>query len=159
LRPGNVGANTAADHIAVLEQALAQLPEPAWGMEILARADSSGATHDFVNALRELEIRFSFGFDLIEPVREAILAMPESAWVPAISQAGEKREDAAVCELTNLDLSAWPEGTRAVGDDLLREPQPLPVGADPRAYPAVPERGRLGRREVRHALDRNDRGA
>jgi hypothetical protein len=49
LRPGNAGANTAADHIAALEQ----LPEQAWGMEILARAESGGATHDFVNALRE----------------------------------------------------------------------------------------------------------
>ena len=114
LRPGNAGANTVADHIAVLYQALEQLPDPAWGMEILARADSSGATHDFVDVLRELQIRFSFGFDLIEPVREAILAMPESAWVPAITQAGEEREGAGVCELTNLDLSAWPEGTRAI---------------------------------------------
>jgi Transposase DDE domain group 1 len=40
--------------------------------------------------------------------------MPESAWVPAITQAGEEREGAAVCELTNLDLTAWPEGTRAI---------------------------------------------
>ena len=55
LRPGNAGANTAADHIVVLQQALEQLPEPGWGMEILARADSGGATHDFVNALRELD--------------------------------------------------------------------------------------------------------
>jgi hypothetical protein len=114
LRPGNAGANTAADHIAVLQQAMGQLPQPAWGMEILARADSGGATHDFVNELRAFEIRFSISFDLIEPVREAILAMPECAWVPAITQAGEEREGAAVCELANLDLSAWPEGTRAI---------------------------------------------
>ncbi len=114
LRPGNAGANTAADHIAVLKLALEQLPEVAWGTEILARADSGGATHDFVDALRELEIRFSIGFDLTEPVREAILAMPVNAWVPAITQAGEEREGAAVCELTNLDLGAWPEGTRAI---------------------------------------------
>ena len=114
LRPGNAGANTAADHIAVLEQAIAQLPDPGWGMEILARTDSGGATHDFVNALRAYEIRFSISFDLTEPVRDAILAMPESAWVPAITQVGEERESAAVCELTNLDLGAWPEGTRAI---------------------------------------------
>jgi len=59
LRPGNAGANTAADHIAVLQQAMGQLPDSAWGMEILARADSGGATHDFVNELRAFEIRFS----------------------------------------------------------------------------------------------------
>jgi hypothetical protein len=98
----------------VLQQAMEQLPEPAWSMEILARADSGGATHDFVNELRAFEIRFSISFDLIEPVRDAILAMPESAWVPAITQAGEVREGAAVCELANLDLSAWPAGTRAI---------------------------------------------
>jgi hypothetical protein len=73
--------------------------DAAWGMEMLARTDSGGASHDFVNALRELEIRFSISFDLIEPVRDAILAMPESAWVPAITQAGAEREGAAVCEL------------------------------------------------------------
>jgi hypothetical protein len=58
-RAGNAGANTAADHIAGLQQAMEQLPEPAWGMEILGRADSGGATHDFVNDLRAFEIRFS----------------------------------------------------------------------------------------------------
>ena len=114
LRPGNAGANTAADHIAVLELAIKQLPEQAWGREILARADSGGATHDFANALRELDIRFSIGFDLTEPVRKAILGMPESAWVSAITQKGEEREGAAVCELKNLDLGAWPAGTRAI---------------------------------------------
>ncbi len=114
LRPGNAGANTAADHVVVLHQALEQLPEAAWGVDMLARADSGGATHDFVNALREFEIRFSISFDLTEPVRDGILAMPESAWVPAVTQAGEEREGAAVCELKNLDLGAWPEGTRAI---------------------------------------------
>jgi hypothetical protein len=114
LRAGNAGANTAADHVAVLEAALVQLPDEAWGMEMLARADSGGATHDFTDALRELEICFSISFDLTEPVREAILAMPEEAWLPAISQDGEVREGAAVCELHNLDLAAWPSGTRAI---------------------------------------------
>src|SRR3990170_2597103 len=42
LRPGNAGANTAADHIAVFEQALAQLPEQAVAAGLLVRADSSG---------------------------------------------------------------------------------------------------------------------
>jgi Transposase DDE domain group 1 len=42
--------------------------------------------------------------------------MPESAWIPALTQEGEgeEREGAEVCELENLDLSAWPEGTRAI---------------------------------------------
>ena len=38
--------------------------------------------------------------------------MPENAWVPAVTEAGEQREVAGVSELTNLDLGAWPAGTR-----------------------------------------------
>jgi DDE family transposase len=114
LRPGNAGANNAGDHLDVLLQAIEQLPDQAWQREVLARADSGGATHEFVNALRQLEIGFSIGFDLTAPVREAILAMPESAWVPAITQAGKEREGAAVGELKDLDLSAWPSRTRAI---------------------------------------------
>ena len=114
LRPGNAGSNTVEDHVKVLEESFLQLPEEARGMEILARADSSAATHGFVEALREREIRFSVGFDLTAPVRSVILAMPESAWRTALTQAGEERDGAAVCELTELDLSAWPEGTRAI---------------------------------------------
>lgn len=79
LRAGNAGSNTVLDHVEVLEMAMEQLPESAWEMDILARADSSGATHGFLDALRAYEIRFSVGFDLTEPVREAVLAMPESA--------------------------------------------------------------------------------
>jgi hypothetical protein len=55
-----------------------KLPESAHAMPILARTDSAGASHDFVDAVRELEILFSVGFDLTEPVREAILARPGS---------------------------------------------------------------------------------
>ena len=43
LRPGNAGANTAADHIAVLDQALAQIPDEfRHGYPILVRADGAG---------------------------------------------------------------------------------------------------------------------
>jgi len=113
LRPGNAGANTAADHIEVLEAALAQLPEQARGPGLLVRADSGGATHDFLDHAVSLDLRFSVGFDLTEPVRQAVLAVPEQAWRPALTQAGEPREGAWVAELT-LDLSSWPVGTRAI---------------------------------------------
>ena len=52
---------------------------------------------------------------------------PESAWVPAITQGGEEREGAAVCELKNLHLSAWPTGTRAI----CRREHRLPPNSDP----------------------------
>ncbi len=113
LRPGNAGANTAADHVEVLDLALAQLPEEVKRPGLLVRADSGGATHAFLDHVASLGLRFSVGFDLTEPVREAILALPERAWRPALTQAGEQREGAAVAELP-LDLSRWPEGTRAI---------------------------------------------
>lgn len=40
--------------------------------------------------------------------------MPENAWTPAIDQDGEERDGADVAELSRLDLSAWPVGTRAI---------------------------------------------
>jgi len=60
LRPGNAGANNAADHLTVLDEAVAQLPEPVAAghragddpdqlrRPVVARADSAGATYDFV---------------------------------------------------------------------------------------------------------------
>ncbi|PZS08958.1 MAG: IS1380 family transposase, partial [Solirubrobacterales bacterium] len=115
LRPGNAGANTAADHVELLELALAQLPEGAVGPGLLVRADSGGATHAFLDHVAALGLCFSVGFDLTEPVREAVLAVPEQAWRPALTQTGEPRKGAAVAELA-LDLKAngWPAGTRAI---------------------------------------------
>ena len=113
LRPGNAGSNTAADHVTVLGLALAQLPEGALNPGTLVRCDSAGATHAFLAAVVARGLAFSVGYDLTERVRAAILALPESAWVPALDSAGCDREGAWVAEL-DLDLSAWPEGTRAI---------------------------------------------
>ena len=52
LRPGNAGANTAADQIAVAEQALAQIPdEHIESIDLLLRADSAGASHELLDWL------------------------------------------------------------------------------------------------------------
>ena len=49
-RPGNAGSITAADQIAVIEQALQQIPaEQIADVEIVVRADSAGATHDLLD--------------------------------------------------------------------------------------------------------------
>jgi hypothetical protein len=114
LRPGNAGANTVADHLDLLDMALAQLPERAAELPILVRTDSSGASHGLLEGVRERGLEFSVGFDLTAPVREAILAVAESHWQPAITQEGEERDGAWVCELFDLDLGGWPEGTRAI---------------------------------------------
>ncbi len=113
LRPGNAGSNTARDHIAVLDEALAQLPEEAIGPGLLVRCDRAGATHDFLDHVVARGLRFSVGLDLTAPVREAILALPEERWRPALAQDGDDREGAWVAEL-ELDLARWPHGTRAI---------------------------------------------
>jgi hypothetical protein len=115
LRPGNAAANNAADHLEALELALEQLPQSALDGEILARSDSAGASHDFACACRETRIRFSLGYAIKQPVREAILQLPESAWRPALDGDGCRREGAWVTELTDLvNLDGWPEGTRLI---------------------------------------------
>jgi hypothetical protein len=121
LRPGNAGFNTAQDHIDLFEQALAQLPEQAITAGLLVRCDRGGATHAFLDHVAERGVRFSVGLDLTEPVREAILAVPEAAWRPALAQDGDDRDGAWVAELA-LDLSSWPAGTRA----LCRRERPHP---------------------------------
>src|SRR5829696_3631588 len=117
LRPGNAAANTAAEQADVVDLALAQLPNQARERQpILVRADSAGATHLFLDHLRELGVRFSVGFDLDSRVRTAILALPADAWVAAIDADGTDRDGAQVAELATLDLAAggWPAGTRAI---------------------------------------------
>ena len=100
LRPGRAGANTAADHVLLLDQALAQLPvkckadDPDNGVDILVRADTAGATHGFVNAIVAKGMEFSIGFDVTESVRLAILAVPKNTWVEPMRQDMEPREGA-----------------------------------------------------------------
>jgi len=116
LRAGNAGANTAADHITVVDAALEQIPqEIVKDAPIVVRTDSAGATHEFLDYLREGRIGYLCGLDLSEGVRRAILDLPENAWVPALRQDGSERDGAQVAELTDhLDLTAWPEGSRVI---------------------------------------------
>ncbi|PBC69707.1 DDE family transposase [Streptomyces sp. TLI_235] len=121
LRPGNAGANTAADHITVLDQALAQIPDShRHGTPILVRADSAGGAKAFLTHLRGLRQRgiqttFSVGHAVTEQVRKAVRALPEQVWHPALEQDGSLRAGAEVAELTGLvDLSGHPDGTRMI---------------------------------------------
>ena len=124
LRPGNAGSNTASDHVEILALALAQLPVDPRVVEVVARADSAGLTHGFVNACRESGVRFSIGYDLTEPVRTACLSIPKRGWRSAVTADGrDDREGADVAEITDLiDLTRWPTGTRAI----VRREEPHP---------------------------------
>ena len=128
LRPGNAGSNTTADHIEVLGEALAALPEsyrPRPGdpdsPRVLIRSDSAGATHGFAAACREAGVGFSFGFPVTAKVRAAVAVLADAdelarrdgltVWYPAIEADGEIRDGAWIAEATDLvDLSAWHDG-------------------------------------------------
>ncbi len=116
LRPGNAGANHAGDHVALLADALGQLPrQVVEDAEIMLRCDSAGATHELLDACRDARIGFSVGFDLTQPVRAAILTLPEDAWEAALDQDGQPRENGQVAEITDLlDLTAWPRDARVI---------------------------------------------
>jgi hypothetical protein len=116
LRPGNAGANTAADQIAVAEQAIAQIPAARIeAIEIGLRVDSAGACHDLLDWCRQARIAFSVGYDLTETVRAAILEIPDRDWVCSLGQDATERPNGQVCEITDsLDLAGWPAGSRVI---------------------------------------------
>src|SRR5699024_3589535 len=89
LRPGNAGSNTAADHISVTRQALAQLPPTLLGQngrgskKILIRTDGAGGTTDFTAWLTRQRLAYSVGFtlpthtpDLLKRIDEAKACTP-----------------------------------------------------------------------------------
>jgi flavin-binding protein dodecin len=121
LRPGNAAANTATDHITVLDAALAQIPDAhRHGTNLLIRADSAGSAKAFLAHIRALRSRgihtsFSVGWSITEPVRRAIRQLPDQVWHPALEQDGTLRQGAHVAELTGLvDLPGLPEDTRII---------------------------------------------
>ncbi len=116
LRPGNAGANTAADQIAVAEHAIAQIPaEHIEQIELGLRVDSAGACHGLLDWCREGRIRYSVGYDLTETLRAAILQIGDDDWVCALDQDDRERPNGQVCEITEqLDLTTWPAGSRVL---------------------------------------------
>ena len=122
LRPGNANANHTGDHIAVLTDAIAQVPA-SHRRRLLIRADSAGATHQLMDWLTEQDqvrgrrVEYSIGFPVHKgiAVHDAIHTVPESVWQPALDADGEPRDAADVAELTGLvDLTRWPAGMRLV---------------------------------------------
>jgi len=144
LRPGNAGANNIADHVALLDAALAGLPsEIAVGhlpgddaslvnRPVQVRTYSAGCT-DFVWHARNRNVGFAVIARSNASVHPAIgrIAFDAEAWQPALGQDGEERPGAAVAEVTDhLDLSAWPSGTR-----LIVRREPLHPGAQQCLFP------------------------
>jgi hypothetical protein len=130
LRKGGAGSNTAVDHVAVLDMALASLPgyaRPRPGdpgsPRLLARSDSAGATHTFAQACRDRGVGFSFGFPVDARIQAVVDEIPDACWHPAIESDGGIRDGAWVTDATGLiDLSNWPEGSTLI----LRAERPHP---------------------------------
>jgi len=111
LRPGNAGSNTAADHITATRLALAQLPKKhRRGRRTLIRTDSAGGTHKFLGWLtaRGRWLSYSVGMTITDAIHQTALAIPESAWTPAVGV----RVNVQRCVRVNVQSS--PAGLRAV---------------------------------------------
>lgn len=124
LRRGNAGANTAADHIIVLDQALRQVPERhRYGAPILVRTDTAGCTKAFLAHLRALAktgvtCEFSVGWAVNGREHDAIATVPTRVWADAIDADGGHRDGASLAEITDLlparTLADYPVGTRVI---------------------------------------------
>lgn len=116
LRTGSAGANTAADHITVLDAALAQLPEHERG-HVVVRTDTGGGVKDFLHHITDLGLEYSVGFYGMPPVVQALSQVPRQAWRAALDTDGNHREGAQVAELTAYlpaSLTGWPPGMRVI---------------------------------------------
>jgi len=117
LREGSAGSNTAADHIAVLDDAIAALP-PEHRRRLMITCDGAGASHDLVGRLdalasrRGYQVTWSVGWDLGERERRAIALVPAGAWQAAVDGRGEVRErrsDAACADTGCGHQRCWIE--------------------------------------------------
>ena len=139
LRQGSAGSNTAADHLAVLEAAIAALP-PAFRRKLMVTCDGAGASHgliarpDKLASRRGYELTYSVGWELGNREKAALAAVPAAAWQIAVDHRAEVRErraddacadwqcahrgcwvqEAHVTELTGL-LREGPSGDQLAG--------------------------------------------
>jgi len=159
LRPGNANANNATDQIAVLDAALAQLPEQARS-RVVVRGDAGSGVKDFLAHVHDLGLEFTVGMNIREPLLDALDQLPDQAWRHAIDADGEPRDGAQVAELTRWlgpTYTGWPPGTRVI----VRRERPHP-GAQLRitdingwrltCFATNTKRWRLADLEIRHRL-------
>jgi hypothetical protein len=147
LRPGNAGANSIADHLAVLDAAIAQLPAEialghrdgddaeVVGRSVQVRTDSAGCSSRFAQSCRARNVGFALVARSNQGIHGAIsrIEHDQGRWRGALRQDGELRQGSAVAEVSNLvDLTAWPEGTR-----LIVRREPLHPGAQTTLFPSM----------------------
>ena len=139
LRSGSAGSNTVADHLTVLEAAIAALP-PAFRRKLMVTCDGAGASHGLITQLDKLarrpgyQLTYSVGWELGGRERRALAMVAANAWQIAVDGRGEVRErrsddacpdrscghrkcwveEAHVTELTGL-LREGPSGDQLAG--------------------------------------------
>lgn len=125
LRPGNAPANSGADQLRVVEEAITSLPErfraghapgdaPAGVRHrMVVRADSAGAVAALIDGLVARNVEFSVYGRVNDQLSEAIRAVPDRTWRRAVNDDGEARHVGEVAEL-DVTLHGWPAGTRAI---------------------------------------------
>jgi hypothetical protein len=159
LRPGRANANDAADQIAVLDAALAQLPEQTRS-RVLVRGDTGSGVQPFLWHVTNRGLQYSVGVYARQPVQDALAALPQQAWRKARDGDGNPRDGAQVAELTRwlpATFVGWPPGMRVIA----RRERPHP-GAQLRitdqqgwritVFATNTRGGRLADLEVRHRL-------
>ena len=159
LRPGRANANDAADQIAVLDAALAQLPEQTRS-RVLVRGDTGSGVQPFLWHVTNRGLQYSVGVYARQPVQDALAALPQQAWRKARDVDGNPRDGAQVAELTRwlpATFVGWPPGMRVIA----RRERPHP-GAQLRitdqqgwritVFATNTRGGRLADLEVRHRL-------
>ncbi|MBP2376074.1 IS1380 family transposase [Paeniglutamicibacter psychrophenolicus] len=133
LRAGNKGANSATDHIRVLDKALDQLPDAMRDQQgelaaekILVRTDSAGASREFLHHLHDRGLQFSTSYALPVPNERFIHWINDKTlWERVVEQDGYERRDAWVIDATQvIKLKDYPPGTR-----LYLRAEPLHPGA------------------------------
>lgn len=159
LRPGNARANNIADHRAVLDAAIAQLPAPIAAahcdgggpatMRRGVRADSAACSTRFAQACRARNVGFSVVARSNRQVNTAISCVAGDAqrWTAALDQGGDAKDRSAVAEVA--DLSAWSDGTR-----LIVRREPLPRGARTSLFSDLPQHRQ--KRPAEHARSRHE---
>jgi hypothetical protein len=129
LRRGSAGSNTTADHIEVLDAAIAQIPAR-YRRDLLVTVDGAGASHGLIDHSTPLtrapgrRVHYSVGWELGARERAAIGRVLAASWDHVLNHDGEPRPlaEAAVTELTALlrehpdgdQLKGWPADLRII---------------------------------------------
>ena len=130
LRPGNAGSNTATDHLTVLDQAVAALPDPVddkpWGKRLLIRTDAAGGSQAFLHHLDAQGLAYSVGFPVTWQIGNIASTLGHEVKQGIIRADGSVSDpaDAYVADITSR-MRSW--AGEPLGTDLDKYPSDMRV--------------------------------